>query len=59
MWTVSAFLVADPACPSTAVGEAGSGADEGDEVGRVHRTPPVLGGLDELEHDRQAGRARA
>ena len=42
-----------------AVGEAGSGADEGDEVGRVHRTPPGLGGFDELERHRQAGRARA
>jgi hypothetical protein len=40
-----------------AVGEAGSGADEGDEVGRVHRTPPGLGGFDELERHRQAGRA--
>jgi len=42
-----------------AVGEAGSGADEGDEVGRVHRTPPGLGGFDELERHRQVGRARA
>jgi hypothetical protein len=42
-----------------AVGEAGSGADEGDEVGRVRRTPPVLGGFDERERHRQAGRARA
>lgn len=29
--------------------EAGPGADEGDEVGRVHGPPPGLGGLDELE----------
>ncbi|GGX13592.1 hypothetical protein GCM10010383_49550 [Streptomyces lomondensis] len=29
--------------------EAGSGADEGDEVGCVHGPPPLLGGLDELE----------
>jgi len=42
-----------------AVGEAGSGADEGDEVGRDPRTPPGLGGFDELERQRQAGRARA
>jgi len=28
--------------------EAGSGADEGDEVGCVHGPPPSLGGLDEL-----------
>lgn len=29
--------------------EAGSGPDEGDEVGRVHGPPAGLGGLDELK----------
>jgi hypothetical protein len=38
------------------VGEGGSGADEGDEVGRVDGAPAVLGGLDELEGHGQAGR---
>ena len=38
--------------------EAGSGADEGDEVGCVHGAPAVLGGLDELECHREPGGAR-
>ena len=38
--------------------EAGSGADEGDEVGCVHRPPAVLGGFDELERHRQASGSR-
>jgi hypothetical protein len=38
--------------------EAGSGADEGDEVGCVDGPPPLLGGLDELEdHGEGGGRA--
>ncbi|GED83205.1 hypothetical protein TNCT6_02900 [Streptomyces sp. 6-11-2] len=39
--------------------EAGSGPDEGDEVGCVHGPPPGLGGLDELENHRQGGGAGA
>ena len=39
--------------------EAGSGADERDEVGCVHGAPAVLGGFDELERHREAGRLRA
>lgn len=40
--------------------EAGPGADQRDEVGCVHRPPPLLGGLDELEdHGRGGGRAAA
>lgn len=34
-----------------AVFEGGSGADEGDEVGRVDGAPPLLGGFDELERE--------
>jgi integrase/recombinase XerD len=37
--------------------EAHTGADEGDEFGGVDRAPAVLGGLDELEPHRQAGRS--
>jgi hypothetical protein len=38
--------------------EAGSGADEGHEVGRVDRPPARLSGLDELEdHGKRGGRA--
>ena len=29
--------------------EVGDGSDESDEVGAVERSPPVLGGFDELE----------
>lgn len=36
-------------CAGVSALEAGSGADEGDEVGRVHGPPPLLGGPDELE----------
>ena len=39
--------------------EAGSGADECDEVGCVDRAPSGLGGLDELERHRDAGGPRA
>lgn len=39
--------------------EAGSGADEGDEVGRVHGPSPGLGGLNELEDHRQGCSAGA
>lgn len=39
--------------------EAGSGADEGEEVGRIHGPPPLLGGLDELEDHGQGGGAGA
>lgn len=39
--------------------EAGSGADEGDEVGCVHGPPPWLGGLDELEDHGECGGAGA
>jgi hypothetical protein len=39
--------------------EAGSGADEGDRVGRVHGPPPLLGGLDEFEDHREGGSAGA
>lgn len=35
--------------------EAGSGADEGGEVGCVHGSPAGLSGLDELEDHRQGG----
>lgn len=38
--------------------EAGSSADQGDEVGCDHGPPPLLGGLDELEdHGQGGGRA--
>jgi len=37
-----------------AVGEGSSGADEGDEVGRVDGAPAVLRRLDELERHGQA-----
>src|SRR6266571_3348079 len=39
--------------------EPGAGAGERDEVGRVDRPPPLLGGLDELERHGQAGGLRA
>jgi hypothetical protein len=39
-----------------AVDEGRSGADQGDEVGRVHGAPAVLGRLDELERHGQPGR---
>ena len=39
--------------------EAGSGADEGDEVGCVHGPPPLSGGLDELEDHGECGGAGA
>ncbi len=39
--------------------ETGSGADEGDQVGRVNGAPAFLGGLDELERHRQRGRPRS
>src|SRR6478609_11246737 len=42
-----------------AAAERGAGTDEGDQVGRVHRAPAGLGGLDELERHGQAGRSRA
>ena len=42
-----------------AVFETCSGSDEGDEVGRVDRTPTVLGGFDELEGHRNPGGAGA
>lgn len=38
---------------------AGSGADEGDEVGCVHGPPPLSGGLDELEDHGECGGAGA
>jgi hypothetical protein len=38
-----------------AVLEAGSGADQGNEVGRGDRAPAGLGGLGELEHHRACG----
>jgi hypothetical protein len=37
--------------------EAGSGADEGDEVGCVHGSPACLGGLDAFEDHRESGGA--
>ena len=39
--------------------EASPGPDERDEVGCVDRPPAVLGGFDELERHREAGRLRA
>jgi hypothetical protein len=39
--------------------EAGSGADERHEMGRVHGSPAGLGGLDELEDHGQCGGAGA
>ena len=39
--------------------EPGSAPDESDEVGCVDGTPPLLGGLDELERHRHAGRPRS
>ena len=42
-----------------AVVERRTGTDEGDEVGCVHRPPPGLRGLDQLERHRQAGSAGA
>jgi integrase/recombinase XerD len=41
------------------VDEGRSGADQGDEVRRVDRAPPVLCGLDELESHGQPGGPRA
>ena len=38
-----------------AVVERRTGADEGDEVWCVHRSPPGLRGLDELERHRDTG----
>jgi hypothetical protein len=35
--------------------EAGSGADKGDEVGRVHGPPACLGGFHQLEDHGQPG----
>ena len=42
-----------------AVVERRTGTDEGDEVWCVHRSPPGLRGLDELERHRQTGGAGA
>jgi hypothetical protein len=39
--------------------ELGSGADEGDQVGCVDRSPASLRGLDEFERHRQPSRSRA
>uniref|UniRef100_UPI00403FD2A4 hypothetical protein n=1 Tax=Streptomyces sp. DG1A-41 TaxID=3125779 RepID=UPI00403FD2A4 len=39
--------------------EAGSGPDKRDEVGCVDRSPPLLGGLDELEDHGEGGRRAA
>ena len=38
-----------------AVLEPRAGADQGDQVGSGDRAPPVLGGLDELEHHGEGG----